>query len=336
MKQENNNIDTVLSRSRQYAVNRNDRFWTNTLNFLGTVSRAQGFPAFLVSWAQEVVNILKDEQKAKLWLILPANGSWGIQEGGRDNCLFAYNKNEHIYIGYRLYQYLKERNDYKLLAGMLLHITAEFIMRTRAEKKRSLVDMNKNHGEAMRLERSLVGPGKPGETKLRDLLAELSDRERKRRRIAIDKKDVFVSGCAISGEEIVAEIDSLDQREESYILQLVPGQQKKMAYSGGRFTVQAPVFNDLFKLDRIDFGEYCCLMKIIDDFFVEEAVINSQGLFYELLRYIRALDREEERDNQLLKILWVSVRGYVSQKMSRHEVVYSLFLVIDEYLSSQS
>lgn len=323
----------ILDKCRKIPINRNEKFWMDAVGFLGSISRASGYPDFLVSWTKEVVNILRDEKKVNVFLVMPEDGCWGIYITGKENYLFTYNDGLNIYIGYRLYKILKEKNAHNLLAGLLLHETALFIMRIRTEKKGGTVDINKNHGEAMRLERALVGSGKKGDTLLSDLYINLVSMELDRRKVTLDKEDLFVEGCAISGEEIIAEISSIRYPDESFILQLAPGQKKSLPYSGGNFSVQAEDFNDLFKLEPINFKDYCSLMKIMGNYFVEESIINGEGPFKELLMYVRRLDFSKESDNFLLRILWLFTQKFFNNKIPRAEFLYNIFLLIDEYIT---
>lgn len=325
-------IQALLAKCRKIPVNRNDRFWMDAIEFLGSISKSKEYPDFLISWAKEVVNILK-APGINIFLVMPLDGCWGIYIEGKDNYMFSYNDGHNIYISYRLYKDLKEKNAYNLLAGLLLHEVSEFIMRLRTEKKGGKVDVTKNHGEAMRLERVLLGKGKEGETLLSDLFFNLIDLEQDRRKVALDKQDIFVEGCAISGEEIVTEISSVRQTGESFILQLAPGQKKSLPYSGGNFTAQAGQFSDPFRLDAIDFKDYCNLMKIMDDFFIEESVINGEGPFKEFLSYVRNLDFSNGHDNLLLRILWLFTQRFYNNDIPRGEFLYNMFLLADEYLS---
>lgn len=328
-----NNILQILAKCRKMPVNRNDRFWMDALNLLGSISKSKGYPDFLVSWAKEVMNILKDEENINIILTMSEYGCWGIYILSEDNYAFSFNDKKNIYISYRLYKYIKEKNDNTLLAGLLLHEASEFIMRIRAEKKGGLVDLNKNHGEAMRLERELLGNGKLGDTTLQDLFINLTGLEKDRKRVTLDKNDVFVEGCIISGEEIVAEVNSFSYPEESFILQLAPGHKKTLSYMGGHFTAQAGYFSDSFKLDNIDFKDYCSLMKIMDDIYIEESVISGCGPLVDFLNYIRKLDFEKEGDNLLLNILWLFTKTYFKSGDNRIGFLYNIFLLADEYIS---
>lgn len=307
-------------------INRNDRFWMDAVGFLASISKGGGYPDFLISWVKETLNILK-EDKNRLFLIQPPDGCWGIYINNKDDYKFTDNDGENVFISHRLYKYLKEENAFILLAGLLLHETSEFIMRTRAQKKGYQVDGHKNHGEAVRLEKALLG------TKLSDLFIGLVEQELDRRKVILDKHDIFVSGCAVSGEEIVAEINSFKHLDESFILQLAPGQKRQLPYSGGYFSTKAEDFNDPFKLESIDFKTYCRLMQIVDNLFVEESILNGEGPFKELLTYIRGLDFSAENDNFLLRILWLFAERFYMNKPRRDEFLYNMYLIIDEYIT---
>lgn len=315
-----------ISKCRKVPINKNDRFWMDTMDFLVSVTKSDNYPGFLISWVKEVLNILRDE-KVDIFLVMPLDGCWGIYITSKDNYMFSYNDGENIYISYRLYKYLKEKDAYNLFAGLLLHEATESIMRRGAEKKGYKVDKGKYHGEAMRLEKALVG------TSLSDLFIKLSEQELDRRKVTLDKEDLFVEGCAVSGEEIVTEIGSFKHTDESFILQLAPGQKRSLPYSGGYFNAQAEDFKDPFKLKPIDFKDYCNLMKILDDLFIEESVINGEGPFKELLTYIRGLDFTSENDNFLLRILWLFTERFYNGKTPRDEFLYNMYLLVDEYIS---
>lgn len=327
------NISHILSRSRKIAVNRNERFWTDTVDYLNSVIKGGEHPDFLVSWVREILSVIKEKDKVNLLLVFPEDGCWGINIEGKDNYIFSYNENVDVYISYRLYKYLKEKNEYKLLAGLLLHEIAEYLMRFRAEKKGITVDMGKNHGEAMRLEKQLLGKGNQAETLLRDTMIYLANLELERRRVTLDKSEFFVEGCIIKGEEIIAEISSFKYTEETFMVQLTPGQKKVISYSEGSFTAKAEDYIEPFKPDMVNFENYCRLMEIIDDYFIEETVIWRECPFKELLDYIKGLSYSKEEDSRLLELLYLFTGKRYNKEIQRHKFLYNMFIIIDEYMS---
>jgi superfamily I DNA and/or RNA helicase len=324
-------IRTVIQKSRKEPVNRNDKFWVDSIETLVSSTRAGLYQDFLTSWIKEVVNILKDEAKANVLLVMPNDGSLGIRVASKEDYIFSYNEKADIYIGYRLYKYLKEKKLYSFMAALLLYEMSEFLMRCKAEKKDQVVDASKNRGEAMRLEKAFLGKGNKCETPLRDLLLELAEVDLNRKKVIVDKSDVFVEHCEVKGEEIVAEITAFD-RNESFIVELAPGEIKPVPYSAGVFTVRAEDFVGV-ESEQIEFSDYCSLMRMIDDYFIEESVIYPEGPFAELLSYIKNLDFFDTKHNSILRLLWIFGKKYFHKKASRHEFLYNIFLIIDEYVS---
>lgn len=304
----------------EQSINRNDRFWVDTVDFLSSSLHTEGVPSFVSSWIKEVLNRL---ESLSIILVMPVDGCWGIYVKNKEDYLFSYNDGQtNIYISKRLYEYFKKKNEYKLLAGVLLREITEFIMCQKAKKKGRMPDLKKIRGEAGRVGKAFMGKGR----QIENVLEHLAELEKERRKVTVDSHDVFVEGCAVSGEEIVAEISSILDTGESFIVELAPGEKKKISYSAGTFLAVVKQFNMPFVLDGIDFKDYCRFMKIMDNFFIEESIL--EGPFRELLVYIRNLNYFEEYDNFLLKLLCVFV-----QQLPKREILYNLYLLIDKYVT---
>jgi hypothetical protein len=330
-KERTEEIRNIIQRCRKILINRNERFWTDAVEHLLSITKKGDAPAFLISWIKEIVSIARDTDNVNIYLVMPENGSWGISIYGKNDYNFTYNEKNDIYISQRLYSYLKEKKLRNYLAGVLLHEIAEYIMRIKSEKKGLVVDLSKNHGEVLRIEKAFIGKGIRTETMLQDVFKDLSLMEEDRKRIVLDKKDIYVASCIMNGEEIIAEVKSFDKDEE-FLIELCPGEIKSISYTGGTFSIKAEDFREI-GLSNIEFSDYCSFMKIIDDYFIEEAVINSNGPFKELLDYIKGLRYFKDNENYLIKVLCDFIKKYSERKDKRHEFLYNVFLVIDEYMS---
>jgi len=326
-------ISSILSKSYKVFVKRNDSFWTDTLEHLSSVARRKECPDFLSSWINETMAILRDEKRISVVLLMPVDGCWGIYINESDEYLFTYSDVKNLYLSYRFYKYLKQNKDTRLMAGALLYETALYTMRAKAGKKGIPVDWNKNNGEAMRLVKTLFGNGEKSENALLKEYEKLLGYERDRKIVSLDKVDMYVEGCATSGEETMVELSVFEKPEESVIVQLAPGQKKTIQREGGSVNIYLRDVIEEPSGEIVDYKDYCKLMSLLDDYFVEVCIVQGDVTYKEFLRHLRGLDYFKKDDNSLINILLMFMRIFYKDRINRNEYLYNLMLVVEDYIS---
>jgi len=336
-------IKSILKGCYKMPLDRNSRFWAGLLDELTLSIRREAGPAFLSSWVKEALDLLKDTKSLNIVLAMPADGSWAVYidagvrfEGLRDKRDYMFSCTDgkkNIYFSKRVYEYFEKAGDYRITAAFVLQETVEFILYQKAAKRGRIPNPAKIHGEALRVSNAFCRGGKALDKTLRHFL----DIEKERRAVTVDNADIFVEGCAVSGEEIIAELRSFSLSKESFVIELAYGQKKQIKYLKGEFNISARHFALPFSCEGINYNDYLRLMQIMDNFFVEENITESR--FAGLLAYIKGMDYQNDSDNVLLGLVWVFTQRFYTglnwqarTRERRYKFLYNLYLLIDEYI----